>query len=165
MLQAASVAVLLAALPAAAQQAILERDSPLYAEPRLESTQVAQLKQGVAGEVIGKNGAWLNLKTENATGWLFSFNVRFQAKPGEAAESGPGAGSALGRVFGPSRPSVVSAIGIRGLEEEDLRQASFNAGQMGLLDQYAVSRESAQDAARAAGLAPERVEYLDAKPQ
>lgn len=157
-------AMLLAGLPAAAQQVVLERDSPLYAEPRLESAQVAQLKQGVAGEVIGKNGAWLNLRTPGATGWVFSFNVRFQAKPGEGAEPASG-GSALGRVFGPRRPSVTSTIGIRGLEEEDLRQASFNAGQMSLLDQYAASRESAQDAARATGLAPERIEYLDAKPK
>ncbi len=34
---------LLIALPAAAQQVTLERDSPLYAEPRLESSQVTQL--------------------------------------------------------------------------------------------------------------------------
>ena len=156
--------LLLVALPAAAQQVVLERDSPLYTEPRLESAQVAQLKQGVAGEVVGKSGAWLNLKTPTATGWLFSFNVRFQAKPGEGAEPASG-GSALGRVFGPSRPGVVSTIGIRGLEEEDLKQASFNAGQMNLLDQYAATRESAQNAARAAGLAPERIDYLDAKPK
>ena len=45
LLRAALAAVLLAALPAAAQQVVLERDSPLYAEPRLESAQVAQLKQ------------------------------------------------------------------------------------------------------------------------
>ena len=114
--------------------------------------------------MIGKNGVWLHLKTQNAVGWMFSFNVRFQAKPGEGAEPASG-GSALGRVFGPRRPSVTSTIGIRGLEEEDLKQASYNAGQMNLLDQYATSRESAQDAARAAGLAPERIEYLDAKPK
>lgn len=165
-LRAALAAMLFAAAPAAAQQVMLERDSPLYLEPRLESAQVTQLKQGAAGEVIGKNGAWLNLRTPNATGWLFSFNVRFQTKPGEAAEPAAGGGSALGRLFGPRHNvSVTSAIGVRGIEEEDLKQASFNAGQMSLLDQYAASKESAQDAARAAGLAAERVEYFDAKPK
>lgn len=166
MMQATYICVLLglllAAVPAAAQQVTLERDSPLYAEPRLDAPQVTQLKQGATGEVTGKQGAWLNLKTPNGAGWLFSFNVRFPVQKAEGAESG--AGSALGRVFGPRRSgSVTSSIGIRGLEEEDLRQASFNAGQMKLLEGFAASRQAAEERARTTGLAPATVEYLDAK--
>ena len=73
-------AVLLAAAPVAAQQVTLERDSALYAEPRLDASQVTQLKLGATGEVIGKQGAWLNLKTPGGSGWLFSFNVRFPSQ-------------------------------------------------------------------------------------
>jgi hypothetical protein len=138
----------------------LERDSPLYAEPRLDAGQTAQLKQGAAGEVIGKQGGWLNLKTAAGTGWLFSFNVRFPPRKAGEGESG-----AAGPVLGPRRSvSVTSTIGIRGLEEEDLRQARFDAGQMQLLDGYVASKQAAEDTARAAGLAPVKVEYLDAKP-
>lgn len=159
---AALVAALCAA-PAAAQQVTLDRDSPLYAEPRLDAAQTAQLKQGAAGEVVGKQGGWLNLKTAAGSGWLFSFNVRFP--PQKAGSGEPGAGSALGQVFGPRRSvSVTSSIGIRGLEEEDLRQARFDAGQMKLLDDYVASKQTAEEAARATGLAPVKVEYLDAKP-
>jgi len=154
--------ILLAAASAAAQQVTLERDSPLYAEPRPEAAAVAQLKQGATGEVVGKQGGWLNLKTSAGTGWLFSFNVRFPAQKAEGGESG--AGSALGRVIGPRRSvAVTSGIGIRGLEEEDLKQASFDAGQMKLLDGYAASKQAAEEGARAAGLAPAKVEYLDAR--
>ena len=64
----------------AAQQVTVERDSPLYSEPRLDSSPVTQLKQGATGEVVGKQGAWLNLKTAGGSGWLFSFNVRFQSQ-------------------------------------------------------------------------------------
>src|SRR5262245_11622411 len=110
------------ALPAAAQQVTLERDTAIYSEPRIDSAQVAQLKQGTAAEVIGKNGAWLNLKAAGGTGWLLSFNVRF---PSQAQETS--GGSSLGRIFAPRRaaPSTTSTIGIRGLDKEDLRQASF----------------------------------------
>jgi len=155
-------AVVLAAAPAAAQQVTLERDSPLYAEPRLDASQVTQLKQGATGEVIGKQGAWLNLNTPGGSGWLFSFNVRF---PSQHAGSGDaGTGSAAGRLFGPRRNvSVTSTIGIRGIEEEDLKQASFNADQMKLLDGYAATRQAAERSARATGLAPVSVEYMDAK--
>jgi hypothetical protein len=157
----ALVATLLVALPAAAQQVTLERDSPLYAEPKLEAAQVTQLKQGATGEVVGKEGAWLNLKTAGGSGWLFSFNVRFQSQKAEGGDSG---GSALGKVFGPRRNvNVTAAIGIRGLDEQDLKQASFSDAQMKLLDGYIASKQSAEDGARAAGLAPVTVEYLGVK--
>jgi hypothetical protein len=152
---------LVTALPVAAQQATLERDSPLYAEPRLESAQVTQLKQGAAGEVIGKQGAWLNMKTPAGTGWLFSFNVRFQGQKAGGGESG----SALGNVFGPRRNvSVTATIGVRGLDEQDLKQATFNADQMKLYDSYAATKQAAEEAARGSGLSSVQVEYLGAKP-
>lgn len=157
---AAFAAILLAAGPAAAQKVTVEQNTPLYSEPRMESAQVAQLHQGTAGEVIGKQGVWLNLKTAAGSGWLFSFSVRFQS---EGAE-GSGTGSALGRVFAPRRNvSVTSTIGVRGIEEEDLKQATFDAGQMKLLDGYAASKEAAEKRARGAGLSRTGVEYLDGK--
>lgn len=159
--RAALAAVLIVAGPAAAQKVTLERDSPLYGEPRLEAAQVAQLQQGAIGEVVSKQGAWLNLKTPAGSGWLFSFNVRFQS---EGAEGSSGTGSALGRLFGPRRSvSVTSTIGVRGLEEEDLKQATFDAEQMKLLDNYAASKEAAEKRARAAGLSRVNLDYLDAK--
>lgn len=155
-------AILLAAAPAAAQQVTLERDSALYAEPRLDASQVTQLKLGATGEVIGKQGAWLNLKTAGGSGWLFSFNVRFQSQQAVAGDSG--ATSTAGRLFGSRRgASVTSTIGIRGIEEEDLKQASFSADQMKRLESYAATRQAAEQRARATGLAPASVEYMDEK--
>ena len=164
--RAALTALLVVAGPVAAQKVTLERDSTLYGEPRLESTQVAQLRQGVTGEVIAKQGAWLNLKTAAGTGWLFSFNVRFQSDSaeGSSSSSGSGSGSALGRVFAPrQRVSVTSTIGVRGIEEEDLKEATFNAEQIKLLDGYVATKEAAEKGARGAGLSRVNVDYLDAK--
>jgi hypothetical protein len=154
-----AVAALLAALPAvAAEQVTVERDTALYAEPRIDSPQVAQLRQGTAAEVVGKSGVWLNIRAQGATGWLFSFHVRFPSQ--QASQSGDG--SALGRLFAPRRSNVgvTSTIGIRGLDEEDLRQARFSPDQMRLLDGYAAGRDAAQSQARETGLEPVRVDYL-----
>jgi uncharacterized protein YgiM (DUF1202 family) len=151
--------------PAAAQQVTVERDSELRAEARPDAAVVAKVKQGTTGEVTAKNGAWLNLKTAEGSGWLFSFNVRFAA-PGQGAGSGGGDASALGRVFGPRQNvKVTSTIGVRGIDKEDLKQATFNAEQMNLLDTYVSSRDSAASRARSAGLAATRVDYLDEKPK
>ena len=141
----------------AQEQAVLERDAALLTEPRNGAPVVAQLKQGTSAEVIARKGAWVNLRTTSGTGWLFSFNVRFQA-PGSAPAAGV-----------PSRPSVATAppqrrvtatIGIRGLDEEDMRGARFDAAQMRLLDQYAASRQDAANAARETGLTATRLEYF-----
>ena len=153
---AVALAAAAAAFPSFAQPVTLERDSPLYAEPRLESAPVAQLRRGSAGEVIGKDGGWVNLKTASGTGWLFSFNVRY---PSERA---PGDGSP--RAGARRSTSVASGIGVRGLDEEDLRQATFDAGQLKRLDDYATSKEAAEQGARAAGLAPAKVDYLGSRP-
>ena len=154
--------IFLAAAPAAAQQVTLERDSPLYAEARLDASQVTQLKQGATGEVVGKQGAWLNLKTAGGSGWLFSFNVRFQSQQAGSGDSGTG--STAGRLFGPRRTvAVTSSIGIRGIEEEDLKQATFNAEQMKLLDGYVATRQAAERGARASGLVPEQVDFMGTK--
>jgi hypothetical protein len=163
-LRVALAAMLIAAGPAAAQKVTVERDTPLYSEPRLESSHVAQLQAGTVAEVAGKQGAWLNLRTQAGAGWLFSFNVRFQSE-GAGEASGSGTGSVLGRLFAPRRStvSVTSTIGVRGIEEEDLKQATFDAGQVKLLEGYSASKESAEQGARGAGLSPASVEYLDKK--
>lgn len=157
---------LVAVASALAQQVTVERDSELRAEARHDAPVVAKVKQGTNGDVTAKSGAWLNVKTQETSGWLFSFNVRFHVKPAEGAEPAPGGASVLGRLFGPRRSvSVTSTIGIRGLEEEDLRQARFDAEQLRQLDEYAASREAAEERARTSGLAAGRVEYLDEQPR
>ena len=139
----------------AQEQAVLERDAALLSEPRNGAPVVAQLKQGASGEVIARKGAWVNLRTASGSGWLFSFNVRFQA-------AGTPAGAAKPSVAAPParRGPITATIGIRGLDEEDMRQARFDPAQMRLLDQYAASRQDSEQAARASGLAPARVEYF-----
>ncbi len=149
-------------LAAHAQQVTVERDSDLRAEARLEAPVAGKVVQGTAGEVMAKSGPWLHLKTQQATGWILSFNVRFG---GARAAGDSGAGSALGRLVGPRREVAVTAtIGVRGLEEEDLRQANFDAAQMKRMEQYAATPEDSAHRARAAGLAPAKVEYFGAAP-
>lgn len=142
---------------AQAEPVTLERDSVLRSEARVESAAVASLPAGSSGEALARQGAWVQIRSGAVTGWLYSFNVRF----GAAAGSGDGAGSVLGRVFGPrQRVSVTSTIGIRGLDEEDLKQARFDGAQLQLLDSYAATREQAESHAGNSGLGAARIDYL-----
>lgn len=153
--------MLLALMPAlsSAEPVVVERASVLRSEPRVDAASLGELPQGTTGEAIGRQGAWVQLRSGSLTGWLYSFNVRFGATPQGGA--GDGAGAVLGRIFSPrQRPSVTSTIGIRGLDEEELRQAQFDAVQIRQLDAFAASRGDAQAHAGGAGLGAERVDFL-----
>lgn len=151
---------------AGAEPVTVERESRLHAEPRHDAPVVALLAAGSAAEALAKSGVWLQVKSAQGAGWLFSFNVRFQSAPPAAARPGAAGPSALGRLFAPRRTvAVTSTIGIRGLEEEDLRQARFDAAQLEQLERFAASRQTAEEHARATGLAPAKLDYLEASTQ
>jgi hypothetical protein len=142
---------------ACAEPVTVERESTLRAEPALGASTVATVRRGVRGESIGKSGIWVNIKTPEGTGWVFTFNLRY----GERA-AGSGDLTAAGRLVS-ARPStgVVSTIGIRGLSEEDLQRAAFNAGEMRRLDAFAAPADVAQRRAEEAGLAATSIDYLE----
>lgn len=149
------------AAAALAEPVTVERDSVLRAEPRTDAGVAGNLAKGATGDAVARQGAWVQVKSGAVTGWLYSFNVRFGAV-NPAGNSGAGSGSALGRVFGPRQQvNVTATIGIRGLDEEDLKQAHFDESQMRQLDGYAASRDQAAAQAGKSGLSATRVEYLD----
>lgn len=156
------IACLLAATAQAAlaEPVTIERDSVVRAEPRTDSAVVANFAKGAAGEALARQGAWVQVRTATATGWLYSFNLRFGAMAASPGDGG-GAGSVLGRVFAPrQKVNVTATIGIRGLDEEDLKQARFDDGQLQALDGFAASREQAEAHAQGAGLQAARIDYL-----
>ncbi len=137
----------------AQQRAVVERNAQLLAAPQSGATVVGPLRQGTSAEVIVQKGTWVNLKTDAGTGWTNSYNVRFLSADAAAPKAGITAAPAR-------RAAITSTIGIRGLDEEDLRSARFDEAQMSLLDRYAASRQDAEAAARASGLNRARVEYF-----
>ena len=145
----------------AAQPVTVERESAVRAEPRLDAPVTATLKQGTRGTVNARQGVWLQVNTAAGSGWLFSFDVRFaNALPGTNGNSG--AAGTASRVVGPRRDvSVTATIGIRGLDEEDMRQARFNGAQLQRLDSYTATREAGAAQAAQQGLEAVRVDYFD----
>lgn len=117
-------AVLMACGIASAQQVTISRDSKLFSEPKTGSAAVGELKQGTSAEVIGKQGAFVQVQSGGTTGWTFSFNVNY-------GNAGPATATPT-----PKARAGTSTIGIRGLEEEDLKKAQFDAKQLDALDAF-----------------------------
>jgi hypothetical protein len=156
----ASIVLLAAVASPVAAQVIVEKDSDLRAEASPGAALVGKVAKGTSGEVTDKKNPWVRLKAPGATGWLFSFNVRYAGgNPGK----GSGGGETLNRLAGPrTNVSVTATLGARGLDKETLGKGAFDAEQMKILDGYAATRDAAQETARAAGLEPARAGYLGA---
>lgn len=156
----AAACVALTAVAAHGEQVTIERDTQLRAEPSLSAQGLATLKQGSRAELLDKRGVWVNVKSGNAAGWIFSFNVRYGERRAESAGDGF---AAAGRMATRQQPSVVSTIGIRGLTEEDLQKASFNPAELRVLDGYMISKEAAEQQARTRGLSRTSVDYFEGR--
>src|SRR5687767_15868735 len=125
-LRLAAYACALASACAAAQQVTISKTSPLLAEPKADAAVVAQVKEGTAAEVVAKQGAWVQVKSAAGTGWIFAFNVSY----GSAGAAAAGAAASQPR-------GTTATIGIRGLEKEDMKNATFDQKQLDALDGFA----------------------------
>ena len=109
---------------ASAQQVTMSRDAKLFAEPKA-GTPIGELKQGASAEVVGKQGMFVQVQSGGTTGWTLSFNVNY-------GSGGPAAATPT-----PKGKGSQATIGIRGLEEEDLKGAKFDGKQLDALDSFA----------------------------
>jgi hypothetical protein len=153
-------ALILVVSSAAANPLTISRDAPLYSEARAGSAVVTRLKQGTPGEQVGKQGAWLNVKTGAGTGWLLSTNVTYGESSATATPSGGGSGG-----FNPlaPRPQATNTVGIRGFDEETINSAlgggAVSAAQLALLDGYKAEKPDGASFASSKSLQASKVPY------
>jgi len=117
----------------------------VYAEPKFESPKVATLKRDAAVTVTAQQGLWYSLKlAQSATGYVRVNDVRInygKVEDGDANLRALSSGKAgVGR--------VTETAGVRGIDESDLKSASFNQAQ---LDAMVANRVDANAAAALAG--------------
>lgn len=157
---AAAVLALLAAGAALAGEAgtVLKPDQ-LKAEPFRDAKTVANLGAGDKVEILKKDGGWLQVKSAKGSGWVKMLSIR----RGDARKGTGDAAGLLGLASGRAGTGrVVATTGIRGLNEEELKAAKFDAAQLKLAESYATSRAEAKRFAAKAKLVARQVGYLPA---
>jgi hypothetical protein len=117
----------------------------VYAEPKFESPKVLTLKRDAAVTVTAQLGLWYALKLEaSAAGYVRVNDIRInygKVEDGDANLRALSSGKAgVGR--------VTETAGVRGIDESDLKSASFNQAQ---LDAMVANRVDAPAAAAHAG--------------
>jgi len=107
--------------PAAEMGSALKADI-VRAEPYADAKQTGNFARGDSLEIIGKKGAWLEVKTAKARGWVRLLSVKRGTRSG-----GNEAAGVLDVASGRSGTGqVVATTGVRGLNEEELKNAKYN---------------------------------------
>ena len=134
----------------------------IKAEPFRDAKKVGLLASGDKVDILGKDGGWLRVKSSKGNGWVRMLSI---SKTG-TVKAGSNATGLLALASGRAGTGkVVATTGIRGLNEEELKAAQFNAEQLTLAESYSVSQAQAQQFAAQGKLKARTMEYLqgDAK--
>lgn len=132
------------------------KDDTLRKEPYADAASVASIKRGQSVDILTRKGAWLQIKSARSTGWVRLLSVR-RGAAGSSNEAAGVLGLASGRT---GTGHVVSTTGVRGLNEEDLKTAKFNAQEIEQMESYGISAKEGQSFAQAGGLKTRTLKYL-----
>jgi len=149
-------------LPALANTpGVMLRDDDLRSAANATAAASGKVVKGAAVQILSQQGAWMQVRADGNTGWVRLLNVR----KGTAMQTDVAGGVAGVLALGTTRsdPSrVVATAGVRGLDEEDLKAAKFDAKQVEKLNSLGVSREQAERFARQGKLVARQLDYLPA---
>lgn len=160
-LTTSALAFCLLAGAAAATPGTVLRNEKLYAQPSASASAAASVNKGANVTVLSKQGGWLRVTAGRTTGWIRLLSVRV----GGGGLASVGVGDVVGAATTRSDPSkVVAVAGLRGLSDEELKVAKFNAEELARLDSLAVAPAQARNFAAAGGLASAHIKLLP-KPQ
>jgi Bacterial SH3 domain len=148
----AAVGVLLAG-----EAGVALKPAEIKAQPFRDAKSIGSLARGERIEIVQREGGWYRIKIGKLDGWVRMLSVRRGAARQQTTMTDDLLGLASGRA---GTGKVVSTTGIRGLDEEDLRTAHFNASELKKVDGLAVTPAQAQAFAAAGKLAARRVDYL-----
>ena len=143
---------------ALAEPGTLLKDSELRSKPLGDADIVLMLKARDKVEITTRQGAWAGVQTSNGKqGWVRLLNVRTGS--GQRGESGVGA---LASVFRTGSSGNTVSTGVKGLSEEQLKNAKPNPEEAARLNTFMESETDARNFARQAKLATHQVGYLPA---
>ena len=130
-----------------------------------DANEIGTLQKGDAVKILRRKGGWVSLSAGGKTGWTRMLCIR-RGDAGKKASALTEASGVLGLATGRAGSgNVVAATGVRGLDEEDLKGATFNGQELKKLKSYGASEAKARKFAGKAGLKLKQVEFIPAAKQ
>lgn len=144
----------------AGEAGAMSKADNMKAEPFRDAKSVKALAVGEKLDILSKQGGWFKVKAGKSTGWVHMLSVRKgDAKKGASQTSGLLALSS-GRA---GTGKVVATTGVRGLNEEELKAATFNEAELQRAEANASSKADAAAFAKQGKLVARSFDYLPAK--
>lgn len=157
LIPASALVLCVPAAPALAAPGTVLRNDKLYSQPSASSKVAASVSKGASVNILSKQGGWLRVTSGKSTGWIRLLSVR----AGAGGLGGAGLGDVVGAATTRSDPSrVVAVAGLRGLNDEDLKQARFNGEELARLSTWQATPAQARSFATQAGLKTANVAAL-----
>lgn len=138
----------------------MSKADEMKAEPFRDAKSVKALAVGEKLDILSKQGGWLKVKAGKATGWVHMLSVR----KGDAKKGADNASGLLALSSGRAGTGkVVATTGVRGLNEEELKAATFNEAELQRAEANASSKADAATFAKQGKLVARPFDYLPAK--
>ncbi len=144
-------------VPVFAASGVMTKNEDLRASASASGAVVARAAKGASVEILARQGGWTQISSGGRTGWVRILAVR---STGQSASAGDVLGVVQAGTSKRDPGKVVAVAGLRGLNEEELKQAKFNGNEIKKLDGYTSTRQDAERFARDAGLKAGAVSYL-----
>lgn len=155
------IAIVLSVLCCAAQAgetATAVRDTEMKARPFTDAATVVSLERGSKVEVLARKASWMQVKTNGTAGWVKMLSLQFgNADKNKTGDNGL---RALFNVASGGSGGGQVVTGVRGLSEENLKNAHPNPQALEAVQGYAVNKTEAQEFARLGNLNTQDMDYV-----
>ncbi|MBV8656916.1 MAG: SH3 domain-containing protein [Burkholderiales bacterium] len=147
---------LLAPLCLAAEMGSVVRQAELKQKPFFDAPKVTDLAASAVVEVVSRQGAWIQVKTKDGqVGWMKMLNLRTGSGDVKAGSTTSGVLAGLS-LFKTGSSGTTATTGVRGLSEEDLKNAQPNPAELAKLEGYGTTADDAAKFAKAGKLVPQK---------
>lgn len=147
------------ALAQAGDTAYTVRATELKAKPYTDAQTLASLEQDTAVVIITRRGSWSKVKVNKLTGWVKMLSLRLADVFQKSGDTGF---RSFAKVAALGNSGSTATTGIRGLDEEKLHTPQPNPQEFEKLHTLAVTKQEAQQFAKAEKLSPAAMDYLPA---
>ncbi len=133
------------------------RNADIKFEPYRDAKSSGTLVKGDKMQIVKRQGGWYQVKSAKGSGWVRMLSVR----RGEARRRSLDADSLIALASGRAGTGkVVATTGIRGLTEEELKNAKYNESELKKMESIVINQEDLRKFANAGKLVVRTVDYL-----
>jgi hypothetical protein len=145
----------------AAESGTLLRNADLKAKPFLDAETVAKLPERAPVEVVARQGPWMQVRYQGKQGYVRMLQVRLNLSETAVARAPAVSTRPVARPSGSSNSPMVTT-GVRGFDEQSLKDAEPAPEQFQAMVGYAATADQARQFAQSSQLAARQVPYYDA---